>query len=285
MTPQAIETYQKHHLDALVCIGGRETQDTGRMLSEKGLNIITLPKAIDNDIQMTDLTIGFNTAMEIAAEAIDRLHSTALSSHRIIIVEMMGRHTGWLTLGAGLSSGADVILIPEIPFNIQKIADAVIQRCDAGKNFSIVAVSERVTSQERVAFQERLHQINAQKRTGREKELVDAQLVDTENKHSDSTYHVANRLNEYTGLETRITILGYLLRGGSPSARDRFLATLMGTACVDFIREGRFGVMVAYRDGNVVTVPLVEVDSRHKLLPENHPWIESARRVGTVFGD
>jgi 6-phosphofructokinase 1 len=284
LTDQAAETYHRHKLDALVCIGGRETQESACRLMEKGLNVITLPKAIDNDLNLTELTIGFQSAVEVAAVSIDRLHSTAYSHHRIIIVEVMGRSVGWLTLGAGIAGGADVILIPEIPYNIQKVAEAVLQRNRSGKRFSIVAVTERVVSQEKVAFLERLRQINARLRSGAEREEVDVRLMDA-NSYADGAFNVANRLKELTGLETRMTILGYLLRGGLPSAEDRILATRLGTASIALIEAGQFGVMIAVRGGYLEPVPLVEAIWSHRPVPLDHPWIDSARRVGTHLGD
>lgn len=285
LTEQAIQTYARHRLDALVCIGGRETQDTALRLSKRGLNVITLPKAIDNDVPMTDYTIGFDTALEVATQSIDRLHSTAHSHHRIILVEMMGGHSGWLTLGAGMAGGADVILIPEIAFDIYKVAEALERRHQAGKRFSIVAVSEHLVSKEDIAFGERLRRVNANMRSDAERVQVEAQLCKIESQHTDTTFHVSNRLKELTGLETRITILGYLLRGGVPSSMDRLLATQLGTACASFVHQGRFGVMVAMRGGNIETVPLERVAGQHKPIPADHPWLESARRVGTCLGD
>ena len=284
LTDRALETYHKHDLDALVCIGGRETQEGALHLAQKGLNIITLPKAIDNDVNGTDLTIGFDTAMEVAAQSIDRLHSTAHSHHRIIIVELMGRYSGWLTLGAGIAGGADVILIPEIPYDIDKVAEAILARKQAGKGFSIVAVSENLISKEQIAFNDRLRRMNARSRTEAEWEKIESQLVKIENRRTDTTIHVSNLLKELTGLETRITILGYLLRGGIPSAADRILATQLGTACVSLVDKGRFGVMVAVLDGKIQTVPLDQVVGQHKKVPLDHTWIESARSVGTNLG-
>lgn len=285
MTGRAVETYHKHNLEALVCIGGRETQEAALKLIEKGLNVVTLPKAIDNDVNCTDQTIGFDTAMEIAAQSIDRLHSTAHSHHRIIIVEVMGRYAGWLTLGAGLAGGADVILIPEIPYDIQKVAEAILLRKQAGRGFSIVAVSESLVSLEQIAFSERLRRMNALKRTEAEKERIEEQLEVIEGRRTDTTIQVSNQLKELTGLETRITILGYLLRGGAPSAADRILASELGTACVSLINDNQSGVMVAKQQGKVVPVPLDKVIGEHKLVPLDHLWVQAARRVGTNLGD
>lgn len=285
MTDKAIKTYKKHKLDGLVCIGGKVTQESAFHLMKNGLNIISLPKSINNDVNMTDLTIGFDTALEVAGQSIDRLHSTAYSHHRIIIVEVMGAHNGWLTLGAGIAGGADVILIPEIPYDIEKIADAIRHRNQVGKRFSIVAVAERVVSQEQVAFAERLRQMNAMMRDEAEREEINAQLERIESQRTDSTFQVSNQLKDHTGLETRITILGYLLRGGAPSAGDRILATQLGTYCASLINEDHYGVMVAMREDRIEPVPLEKVVGEHKLIPLDHPWIESAKRVGTCLGN
>jgi 6-phosphofructokinase 1 len=281
----AAATYQRHKLDALVCVGGRETQESALQLAKKGLNVLTLPKGIDNDMAMTDTTIGFDTAMSTATEAIDRLHSTAHSHHRIILVEIMGRNTGWLALGAGISGGADVIIIPEIPYDVYKISDAILARNRSGRRFSIVAVSEGGISKDTVEFFERSKLVNQLTREGQERVRVDEQLGQIESHLTGNTIYLANRLEKFTGLDTRITILGHLLRGGAPTAADRVLATNLGTACGRMIQEGNFGVLVASRDGDVISVPLDEVAGKHKPIPLSHTWIQSARMVGTSLGD
>ncbi len=284
-TEDALATYKKHRLDALVCLGGRETQEAGLQLTQAGLNIITLPKAIDNDIARTDETIGFDTAIGIATEAIDRIHTTALSSHRILIIEIMGRYAGWLTLGAGIAGGADVILIPEIPYDIQRINEAVQQRNQAGRRFSIVAVSEGAISQENAAFFEATREANERLRSGAERERVAHQLAEIQGRHKDNVGLLADRLEKFTGLETRTTILGYLLRGGAPSSADRILATHMGTYCLSLIEQGQFGVMVAIENGHTTAIKLEEVAGNHHTVPLDHPWIISAREVGTSLGE
>jgi len=285
MTGAVVDTYHKHKLDVLVCLGGRETLEGALHLSRAGLNVITLPKAIDNDIAMTDAAIGFDTAMSIASEAIDRLHSTAYSHHRIILVEIMGANAGWLTLGAGIASGADVIAIPEIPYDAAKIADTILTRNQAGKRYSIIAVSEGAKSRETSDFFEHSMQVNDKIRSGPERERVAGILEKIEGQLIGNTLHLANRLEKYTSLDTRITILGHLLRGGTPSSTDRLLATRMGTACVRLIHEGHFGVMVSLHGADLVPIPLDQVGSGHKPIPLDHPWIESARQVGTCLGD
>lgn len=284
-TDLAVEIYHRHGLDALVCIGGQETQNAAWNLVQAGLNILTLPKSSDNNVAKTDVTIGFDTAQSIAAEAIDRLHSTANSNHRIIIVEIMGSQVGWLTLSSGIAAGADVILIPEIPYHIEKIAEAINVRLEAGKRFSIVAVSEGAYSSELVAFFERSLKLNHSRHQGEPIEERQAQLNALKKKYAGQTLLLANRLEEMTGIESRITILGYLLRGGSPSAADRVLATYLGTRAADLVAEGKVGHMVAYQGGRAVCVPLEQVVDQNKPVPLNHPWITGAKHVGTVFGE
>lgn len=281
----AIDNYHKHKLDCLVCLGGLETQASASYLQKRGLNVITLPKSIENNIALTETTVGFDTALGIAAEAIDRLHSSAHSNHRIIVVEITGHTTGWLTLGAGIASGADVILIPEIPYNMDSVAEAILKRSRAGKRFSLVAVAEGSRSQEDVAFYERSLNLNASRRSGKEASQVAARIERLETQFTGNTLLLANRLEQLTGLETRTTILGYLLRGGTPSATDRVLATQFGSACVSYIEEARYGIMVAQQGGKITAVPLADVADQDKLVPLDHPWLKGARRVGTSLGD
>jgi 6-phosphofructokinase 1 len=285
MTDVMVENYDIHHLDVLVCLGGGGTQKNAFRLLQKGLNIITLPKTIDNDVVMTDVTFGFDTALGIATEAIDRLHSTAHSHHRIIVVEVMGHNTGWLTLGAGIAGGADVILIPEIPYDVNAVAEAIRQRSNAGKRFSIVAVSEGASSNEDVAKFEAARWKAEKAKSNKEKKKAAAALAKIEAQSDGHTMRLSKRLEELTGLESRITILGHLQRGGTPSAVDRLLATRLGTACAALINEGVYGVMVAVRGDGAVPVPLGQVAGKRKTVPLDHPWLESARLVDTCLGD
>ena len=284
-TNQAVDVYKAQKLDALVCIGGQETQDVALRLSEAGLNVLTIPKSADNDVAKTDVTIGFDTARQIATEAIDRLHSTANSNHRIIIIEIMGREVGWLTLGAGVASGSDVILIPEIPYSIEKISQAILDRNKAGKTFSIVAVAEGANSAELVAFFERSLKLNQKIHEGDVQDDKKEKMMSLKKKYTGQTLLLANQLEEITGIESRITILGYLLRGGTPSAMDRVLATHLGTQAANMVELGNFGNMIAFQEGKAVCVPLNEVVGLKKAVPQDHPWIVSARHVGTMFGD
>ena len=288
MTDVIVENYQANHLDALVCLGGGGTQKNALQLKQKGLNVITLPKTIDNDVFGTDVTFGFDTALGIATDAIDRLHSTAHSHHRIIVVEIMGHRAGWLALGSGIAGGADVILLPEIPYSIDSVADAVLHRMKNGKNFSIVAIAEGAMSldeaeQMRAAEQSLQKAIDLEDKKARKRAKETIRVMEAG--RGDHTLKLAHQLEERTGLESRPTILGHLQRGGTPSAADRLLATRMGTACADLIQSGISGVMVAARGEGTEAMPLEEVAGRKKLVPLDHPWIESARRVGTNLGD
>jgi phosphofructokinase-like protein len=285
MTDVIVENYYKNHLDVLVCLGGGGTAKNAYRLAQKGLNVITLPKTIDNDVAMTDVTFGFDTALGIATEAIDRLHSTAHSHHRILVVEIMGHHAGWLALGSGLAGGADVILIPEIPYDIEKIAQAICRRSKSGKHFSIVAVSEGAMSVENAAM---LDHAQKRRKDGSNEEAIKSaqdEIREIMAKQVNHTMEIAKNLEKLCTIEARVTILGHLQRGGAPSAADRILATRLGTACASLIEKGIFGVMVASDGDNIKPVPLEEVVGKVKLVPPNHQWVESARLVGTCFGD
>ena len=246
MTDVIVENYRNHQLDALVCLGGGGTQKNAYRLVKQGLDVVTLPKTIDNDVAMTDVTFGFDTALGIATEAIDRLHSTAHSHHRIIVVEVMGHNAGWLALGAGLAGGADVILIPEIPYDVEAVADAIRQRHRTGSSFSIVAVSEGAMPRERAAAlqdaEDSLAAAKKRKRKGaqREKGIKDSQArIDEIASHlSNATLALSDELERRTNLESRVTILGHLQRGGTPSAADRLLATRLGAACASASPRG-----------------------------------------------
>lgn len=284
MIDAMLETYRKHQLDALVCIGGGGTQKNAFRLHKAGMNVITLPKTIDNDVWGTDVTFGFDTSLGIATDAIDRLHSTAHSHHRIIVVEIMGHNTGWLALGAGVAGGADVILIPEIPYDADVIASAINDRSRQGKNFSIVAISEGACSKQEAKRKAKL-EAKAESEDKDERKKAKAGLAKLEESLSGTTMRLSEKLEQLTGLESRVTILGHLQRGGAPSAADRLLATRLGTECVDLIAKETFGVMAAARGDTTVAVPLEDVVGKRKTVPLDHPWIESARRVGTCMGD
>ena len=281
MTEVIVDNYRKHHLEALVCLGGGGTQKNAYHLMKQGLNVITLPKTIDNDVVLTDVSFGYDTALGIATEAIDRLHSTAHSHHRILVLELMGNKAGWLALGAGIAGGADVILIPEIPYDVKKVAAAILRRSHSGQGFSIVAMAEGAVSREDADKQDR----GDRNKGSRKKEQKQQTQEGVPCLKPSNSQHLAQQLEELTGLESRLTILGYLQRGGTPSAGDRLLATRLGTACADLINKGVFGVMVAARGDGVKPVPLKDVVGRRKTVPLDHYWIESARSVHTCFGD
>ena len=282
MTDAMLEVYNSHHLNMLVCIGGGGTQKNAFRLHQKGLNILTIPKSIDNDIAMTDITLGYDTALGIATDAIDRLHSTAHSHHRIILVELMGHHTGWLALGAGIAGGADVILTPEIPYDVKNVAEAILSRSRGGKHFSIVAVSEGALSKEDAAH---LQELEDEKEKSKDKEKADAKILEFQAAQPGKTMVLAKQLEALTGLESRVTILGYVQRGGTPSAMDRLLATQLGTAATALIHQDQSGVMVAIKNGNMHPVALEKVVGKRKTVPLDHHWFKTARRVGTCLGD
>ena len=285
MTDVILKNCDKQGLDVLVCLGGGGTQKNALRLAERGLRVLTLPKTIDNDVAMTDATVGFDTALGIATEAIDRLHSTAHSHHRIVVTEIMGHRAGWLALGAGIAGGADVILLPEIPYDVSKIAEAIRRRSKQGTNFSIVAVAEGAMSLEDARAFRAAEAKKERARSKVQRQAANLELDALEAKHAGNTLRLARQLEELTELESRVTILGYVQRGGTPSAADRLLATRLGTACADLIRAGVFGVMVAARGDGTEPVALEKVAGKRKTVPLEHPWIESARRVGTCFGD
>jgi 6-phosphofructokinase 1 len=264
MTAQAYENFRDLGLDCLVILGGGGTQKNAMRLVEAGCNVITLPKTIDNDIAKTDVCFGYDTAVTIGTEAIDRLHSTADSHKRIMVLELMGNKVGWLALGAGVAGGADAILIPEIPFDIEAVAESIRERDRRGKRFSIVSVAE-----------------------GAEPEGGFSDDDDYE--HAGEGHHVATRvgrrLEALTDLEARVTILGYVQRGGSPTAADRLLATKLGTAAADLLAEGEYNVMVASRGDGWEAVPLEDVAGERRTVPLDHDWIRAARLIGTSFGD
>lgn len=278
MTDVIVANYRANGLDCLVCLGGGGTQKNALRLKQAGLNVVTLPKTIDNDVAKTDITFGFDTALGIATDAIDRLHSTAHSHHRVIVVEIMGHRAGWLALGAGIAGGADVILIPEIPYDVEVVAAAIKARRQGGKPFSIVAVAEGALSRQEFAEQQAA---SAKKKEKKPREIVaEPELV-----YAERTLRLAHQLEKLTGLEARVTILGHLQRGGTPSAADRLLATRLGTAAADLIRARQYGVMVAARGEATAPVALEEVAGQAKTVPPEHPWVDSARGVGTSFGD
>lgn len=246
------QNYEELGLDALVCIGGNGTQKTAHLLSKEGLNIIGIPKTIDNDIYGTDVTFGFDSALTIATEAMDRLHTTANSHRRVMVIEVMGHHAGWLTLYSGIASGGDIILIPEIPFDIEVVSKVLKDRAKRGKPYSIVVVAEGIA---------------------------------TPKKTESAGRYIAREITKRTKLETRETILGYIQRGGSPSPGDRILSTQLGGYAAKLIHEKQFGQMVAVKDGKITSVDLEEVGGKLRLVNPDNPIIAQAKKIGICFGD
>ncbi|MBI2426064.1 MAG: 6-phosphofructokinase [Candidatus Hydrogenedentes bacterium] len=274
MTSEAVRHYQKLGLDCLICLGGGGTQKNAhRLMREGGINVITAPKTIDNDVWGTDICFGFDTGMSIATEALDRLHTTASSHHRVMVVDIMGHNSGWLALGSGIAGGADVILIPEIPYTMEIVAESLLARMQRGKRFSIVAMAEGAMTQDQARRQEDLNKKKKKGKLAEEhaKEPVGAIL--------------AEHLEDAIGLETRVTSLGYLQRGGIPTPTDRLLCTKYGTRAAELALQGIFGVMVAKRGQEYIPVSLEDVVGKKRLVPLDHQWVRTAREVGTCMGD
>ena len=252
--PQLIvDNYNQLGLDCLVCIGGNGTQKTAYKISQLGLNVIGIPKTIDNDVYGTDVTFGFYSAVDIATEAIDRLHSTASSHKRVMVIELMGHKAGWITLYAGMAGGADVILLPELGCDIDKVIKAILNRVKKDKPYSIVAVGEGLE-------------------------------LEGGNKSASPASRLSKLIENGTGLETRETILGYVQRGGSPSPFDRNLATRLGGHAAELIAKGQFGRMVSMTDDKIISVPLENVSGKLKLVTPDHDLILQGKRMGISFG-
>jgi 6-phosphofructokinase 1 len=285
MRATVIENCEKLKLDAVVMLGGGGTAKNALRLSEAGLNVVTLPKTIDNDIAGTDTSFGFATAMEIATEAIDRLHSTAHSHHRIILTEIMGHRAGWLTLGAGIAGGADVILLPEIPYSVENVSDTITARLKRGSTFSVVAVAEGARDVGDNADYVAAELLVKSSKTGEGQRAARTHLANVVDAQREHTFKLARELEAATGLESRVTILGYVQRGGIPCATDRLLASRLGTVAADAVARGEFGVMAAARGEGFELVPLTEVAGKLKLVPLDHGWIDTARQLGTGLGE
>ena len=285
MTDAIVEVYEGHHLDALVCLGGGGTQKNALKLKEAGLNIVTLPKTIDNDVGCTDITFGYATALDTATDAIDKIHSTATSHSRVIVVEIMGHRAGWLALESGMAGGADVILLPEIPYDPEVVAEAIRDRGRAGKHFSIVAVAEGALTKNQAETIDSLVKERDNATGKAEKEAASAKLSEFHSQHIDHAQDLTRKIEELAGCETRLTILGHIQRGGTPSAADRSLATQLGTSCAQYVADGGHGDMLAVKGGKIVPVPLEEVAGNKKLVPKDHALVKAARLVGTSFGD
>ena len=266
--PSMLQTYNRLNLDCLVIMGGNGTQKSAKLIADAGMNVVTLPKTIDNDIWGTDTTFGFQSAVDIATNVIDYIHSTASSHSRVFVVELMGRDAGWLTLNAGIGSGADVILIPEIPYDLDKVAELIEERNRQGKRYSIIACAEGAVSVDDIKLDE---EASRRKREN--------------SRHSTVSYEIADRLEKLTGKEARVTVPGHYQRGGSPCPYDRVLATQFGVAAADLIINKQYGRMVAVQGGQIVSIPLEDAASKTKFLPVDHPMIQVARKMGISLGD
>lgn len=269
MTGACIETYRRLNLDCLVCIGGGGTAKNALQLQQAGLNIVSLPKTIDNDVAETDTTFGYDSAMTIAAEAIDRLHTTASSHQRIMLVDIMGHHAGWLALGASLAGGADVCLIPEIPYHFDRVVKALGRRKEKGRRFSLLSVAEGAVPAP----------------PSKKKKSTKDEKDPSKTPGATISTQLAPRLEKALGLETRVTTLGHVQRGGIPTPTDRILATQLGVTAARLIAEGTYGVMVAIKGTDLVPVPLEKVAGKRKTVPLDHPMIQTARLIGLCLGD
>jgi 6-phosphofructokinase len=315
MTAAAVDNAHRLGIDCLVCLGGNGTQKNALQLAKAGLNVITLPKTIDNDIAETDISFGFDTGMSIATEAIDRLHTTATSHNRMIICEVMGHTAGWLALGAGLAGGADVVLIPEIPYELDTVADHLLDRRQVGKRFSIIAVAEGARSREefeaaakaeeaRQEADEEALAAEAAERKKRGKKGRDDKKKSGKSKKRDEAAsragddgmglrlvqepmasRLARQLQQLTGTEARVTSLGHVQRGGVPTPTDRLLCTRLGVRAAELLAEGTYNVMVAVKGSRCEPVPLELAAATKKLVPLDHAWVRDARLVGTCLGD
>jgi 6-phosphofructokinase 1 len=268
MSHKAVRNLKRWLLDGLIVIGGDGTMTIGSKLMDLGIDLVGVPKTIDNDLGATDRTFGFDTAVSVVCEAIDRLHTTASSHHRVMVIEVMGRHAGWIALAGGVAGGADVILLPEIPFTWESVFKVVNERNIHGKRFSIVCVAEgaRLPDGDQVV------------------KAMDAKRTDARQLGGIGAV-VADRIEAGVGLETRVTVLGHLQRGGSPTAFDRVLATGFGTAAAHCALRGQFGVMVALRNNVVVPVPIKDAIATLRTVPLDDPLVQAARAVGVSFGD
>jgi 6-phosphofructokinase 1 len=258
-----LENMKRMGLDALILIGGDGTLGIGNDFFKLGLPVVGVPKTIDNDLRCTDITFGFDTALHVATDAIDRLHTTAESHHRVMVVEVMGRDTGWIALQAGIAGGVHVILIPEIPFTIENICTAIRRREAIGRRFSLVVVAEGVS----------LPEMDASGRPFPATKVRNPSVL------------IGNAIAEATGKDVRVTILGHVQRGGSPTPFDRILATRFGVTAVELVARGEFGRMVCLRGTEISSVPLGEVIGVCKRVEPNGDKVHAARAVGISFGD
>jgi 6-phosphofructokinase 1 len=267
MSDQAMKNFKKHKLDALIVIGGDGSLKIANRFFTKGMNVVGVPKTIDNDLMATDATFGFRTAVKTATDAIDKLHTTAESHHRAMVLEVMGRYVGWIAIESGIAGGADVILIPEIPYNIDSVCDKLRQRYEFGAKFSIIVVSEGakpIGGDVTVA--------EAAKHPGQLERLGGIGNV------------IGLQLSDKTGMDTRVTVLGHLQRGGSPSPFDRILSTRFGVKAVELVEQERFGRMVCYRDYMIDSVKISDAVGAFKSVDPNGQLVQAAEAIGIDFG-
>lgn len=262
------QNYYKLMLDCIVILGGNGTHKTANLLREEGLNVITLPKTIDNDLWGTDMTFGFQSAVNIATEAIDCIHTTAASHGRVFIVEVMGHKVGFLTLNAGIAGGADIILIPEIPYDIDKVVDAIEERHKRGSRFTILAVAEGAISKEDAKLSK--------------KELKEKMK---NNPYPSVSYQVADQIQKRTDYEVRVTVPGHTQRGGTPCPYDRVFASRLGSEAGKLILEGKYGFMVGIKNREIIRVPLEEVAGKLKTVAPDASIVQEAKMLGISFGD
>ena len=262
------QNYRRLDLDCLVILGGNGTQKTANLLSEEGLNIIHLPKTIDNDIWGTDMTFGFQSAVDIATDTIDRIHTTATSHSRVFIIEVMGHKVGHVTLHAGIAGGADVILIPEIPYDIDKVIEKIEDRDKKGCRFTIIAVAEGAISREDAALTKKDYKKKMEKYP-----------------FPSVSYEVAAQIQEKTGREVRVTVPGHMQRGGSPCPYDRVFASRLGSEAGKLILDNQYGFMVGYKNREIVRVPLEDVAGKLKTVDPDATIVQEAKLLGICFGD
>ncbi|MGN0980029.1 MAG: 6-phosphofructokinase [Candidatus Avoscillospira sp.] len=262
------QNYYKLQLDCLVILGGNGTHKTANLLREEGLNVITLPKTIDNDLWGTDMTFGFQSAVNVATDAIDCIHTTAASHGRVFIVEVMGHKVGWLTLNAGMAGGADIILIPEIPYDIDKVVKKIKERHERGSRFTILAVAEGAISKEDAALSKK-----------------DYKKKMENYKYPSVSYEIAEKLSKKSGFDVRVTVPGHTQRGGSPCPYDRVFASRLGSKAGQMILDGEFGYMVGYKNREMVKVPLKDVAGKLKMVDPDSSIVKEAKLLGISFGD
>ncbi|HEY0672716.1 MAG TPA: ATP-dependent 6-phosphofructokinase [Longimicrobiales bacterium] len=264
---EVLAAFEHHQFDALISIGGDGSLSIADRLCKKGMPIVGVPKTIDNDLAVTEVTFGFNTAVQTATEAIDKLHSTAESHERVFVVEVMGRSAGWIALESGMAATADVILIPEIPYDINRVCEKVEDRYQSGRRFAIVVAAEGATPVEGGAS------------------FVETNLVGQANRYGGIAERLARQIGERTGRETRALVLGHLQRGGSPTSYDRLIAMRFGAAAVRSVEKREFGTMVALAPPNIVAVPIADAIRQIKHVPLDSDLVQTARDVGISFGD